>query len=171
LKPYLENSFAAGVGYHYRIIPYLAPEIGYDTFFGAAGVNDFYDSYFGSLRIRDYQQFFTFGGRAILPLATDRVQIYGGGGGAYLRYSERISQPFQNSTIRVDCPVCAMRDGFGYYASAGASVALDRAQHFRIGGGVKVFRGTTGGDSFGAVPGYKTADRWVNYFGSFGFSF
>ncbi|MDZ4797828.1 MAG: hypothetical protein SGI92_06680 [Bryobacteraceae bacterium] len=171
LRPLLNNSFGAGVNYHYRLIPYLAPEVGFDTLFGAAGVRDFLDTDFGSLRIRDYQQFLTFGGRVILPVAKDRVQFYGGGGGAYLRYSERLSQPFQGSNFRVSCPVCSLRDGVGYYAKAGVDVAVDRAQHFRIGAGVKVMRGATGGDPLGALPGFETADRWVNLYASFGFSF
>ncbi len=171
IRPLLDTSFGAGFSYYYRPIPYLAAEVGYETLFGAARVRDFYQTSFGSLRIRDYQQFLPFGGRVILPLANDRVQIYGGGGGAYLRYSERIRQPFQGTGFRIDCAVCALRDGVGYYAKAGVSVALDQAQHFRIGAGTSVFRGATGGDPIGAIPGIETADRWVNIFASFGFSF
>jgi len=171
LRPLLSNSFGAGLSYHYRFIPYLAVEAGYETLFGAARVRDFLQTDFGSLRIRDYQQFLPFGGRVILPLAGDRIQIYGGGGGAYLRYSERVRQPFQDSGFRIDCAECAIRDGIGYYATAGVNVAVDRAQHFRVGVGTKVFRGATSGDPLGAVPGGETSDRWVNVFASFGFSF
>jgi hypothetical protein len=171
LRPFLDNSFGVGVSYHYRFIPFLAAEVGYETLFGAAGVRDYVDTYFGSLRIRDYQQFIPFGGRAILPLASERIQVYGGGGGVYLRYSERLQQPFQGSYYRVACPSCAARDGIGYYAVAGVNVALDDARHFRVGAGAKVIRGSTGGDPIGDVPGYPTTDKWLSYFASFGVSF
>jgi hypothetical protein len=106
-----------------------------------------------------------------MPFADDRVQIYGGGGGVYIRYSERIHQPFQNSGFRVSCVSCSLRDGVGYYAVAGVSIAIDRAQLIRVGGGTKVYRGATSGDPLGPVPGVETRDRWYNIFGSVGISF
>jgi hypothetical protein len=170
-KPVLRNAFGAGVTYHYRFLPWFAAEGGYKSLIGAAGVNDYVDTFFGPLRIRDFQHFLPFGGRVILPLANDRIQVYGGGGGAYLRYSERIQQPFNNSNFRVRCPYCGSRNGFGYYATSGANVAIDSQKHFRLGVSVDVFRGATSGDRIGAVPGIETADRWLNIFASLGFSF
>lgn len=171
LQNVLSSSGGVGFSYFYRPVRFLAAEAGYETLFGAARVRDFLPTSFGNLRIRDYQQFLPFGGRVILPLANDRLQIFGGGGGAYIRYSERLRQPFQDYGYRFDCPQCALRDGLGYYASAGATVALDRMQMFRVGGGVKVYRGAVSGDPLGAVPGGETRDRWVNIYGSFGVSF
>jgi hypothetical protein len=171
LRNLLSSSGGVGFNYFYRPVRFLAVEAGYETLFGAARVRDFLPTGFGNLRIRDYQQFLPFGGRVILPLASDRVQVYGGGGGAYIRYSERLRQPFQNAGFRFDCPVCALRDGVGYYALAGVSVALDSAQLFRVGVGTKVYRGAVSGDPLGAVPGGETRDRWINVFGSFGVSF
>lgn len=171
LQNLLSSSGGIGFSYGYRPIRYLMAEAGYETLFGAARIRDFEPTAFGSLRIRDYQQFLPFGGRVILPFADDRVQIYGGGGGVYIRYSERIHQPFQNSGFKIDCVSCSLRDGLGYYAVVGASIAIDRGQIFRIGGGTKVYRGATSGDPLGPVPGGETRDRWYNIFGTLGISF
>jgi hypothetical protein len=171
LSDVFANSFGAGFSYHYRFLPYLAAEAGYESMFGAARVRDYLPTSFGSFRIRDYQQFFPFGGRVIMPLLNDRIQVFGSGGGAYFRYSERVRQPFGNYGYRLDCPVCAVRDGFGYYAGVGANFALDQGQHFRLGFIGKVYRGGTAGDPFGDVPGHSTVDRWITLSGSFGFSF
>jgi hypothetical protein len=171
LRSLFSNSFGVGVNYGYRFHSYFQADLGYEVLFGAAGVRDFLPTQFGNLRIRDYQHFLPFGGRVIIPIADDRVQIQGGGGGAYMRYSERIRQPFEGSGFRLDCAVCAVRDGFGYYGLFGVNVALDQAQHFRIGVGTRVYRGSTSGDAIGAVPPRETTDRWINVFGTFGFSF
>jgi hypothetical protein len=170
LRFLFNDSFLAGFGYGYRFHEFLQADIGFDTAFGAAGIRDFLPSFVGDLRIRDFQHFLPFGGRAILPLMSDRVHLYGGGGGVYMRYSERVRQPFQDS-IRFDCNVCSSRHGIGYYGLVGVDVALDRAQHFRIGVGGRVIRGETEGDPFGAVPARSTDDRWINIFGRFSFSF
>jgi hypothetical protein len=86
-----------------------------------------------------------------------------------MRYQERLRQP--SDYYRLDCPVCASRDGWGWYGTVGASLALDRYQHFRLGAGSRVYRGHTSGDALGDVPGLKTRDHWVNVFGELTFSF
>jgi hypothetical protein len=171
LRSLFSDSFLAGISYGYRFHEFLQADIGFDTVFGAAGVRDFLPSLVGELRIRDYQHFLPFGGRVILPLGTERVHFYGGGGGAYMRYTERIRQPFQDSGFRFDCSVCSSRHGVGYYGLVGVDVALDQAQNFRIGVGGRVIRGETEGDPLGAVPARRTDDRWINVFGRFSFSF
>lgn len=171
LNNVLSVSPGVGFSYGYRPVRYLMAEAGYESLFGAARVRDFQESSFGYLRIRDYQQFLPFGGRVILPLREDRIQIYGGGGGVYIRYSERLRQPLQNFGVRFDCPSCALRDGVGYYASVGMNFALDRAQFFRLGFGTKVYRGATEGDSLGAVPAQRTRDEWYKAFVTFGIAF
>jgi hypothetical protein len=50
-------------------------DFGFDTAFGAAGVNDYLETGLGYRRIRDYQYFVPFGGRAILPFASERFHI------------------------------------------------------------------------------------------------
>jgi hypothetical protein len=171
LRNLMSTSAGVGFSYGYRPIRYLMAEAGYETLFGAARVQDFISTPYGNLRIRDYQQFIPFGGRVILPFAEDRVHIYGGGGGAYIRYSERIRQPYQGYGYQIDCVECASRDGFGYYAKAGLSVALDRMQMFRLGFATKVYRGATEGDPFGPIPEFETRDRWIMLMGTFSFNF
>jgi hypothetical protein len=171
LRSLFADSPVVNVGYGYRFYRYFQADIGLDTAFGAAGVRDFLSTAFGDLRIRDYQFMLPMGGRVVVPFAGERFQFHAGGGGAYLRYTERIRQPFQYSGYRIDCAVCSSRDGWGYYALLGANVALDRYRHFRLGVSSKVYRGHTDGDPLGAVPPLRTRDHWVNIVGEFGFSF
>ncbi len=169
----LTNLFAdrpgIGVGYGYRFHRYFQADLGLDVIFGAAGVRDFLPTEFGDLRIRDFQYLLPFGGRAILPLARGRLLLYGGGGGTYMRYSERLRQP--SDYYRFECPVCNSRSGWGSYALVGGRVALDYDKRLWVGMTSKVYRGHTEGDPLGEVPSVRTRDRWVNLFGEFGFSF
>ena len=171
LRPLFNDSFLAGFGYAYRFHEFFQVEGGFDTVFGAARVRDFLPSFFGNLRIRDYQHFVPFGGSVVIPIANEKVHFYGGGGGAYIRYSERVRQPLQDSGFRFDCDVCSSRDGFGYYATVGADVALNSTRNFRLGAGARVYRGETEGDPFGAVPARATRDHWLNLFGRLSFTF
>ncbi len=163
------NSSAVSVGYGYRWHRYFQADVGLDTVFRAARIRDFLRTQIGYLRIQDYQFFLPFGGRAILPLASGRVLVSGGVGGAYLRYSERLSQP--SEYLRVACPVCRSRSGWGYYGLLGGRLALDSGRRFWVGAASKVYRGHTEGDPLGDVPGVRTQDRWVKIFGEFGLSF
>lgn len=170
LRNLFHNSFATNIGYLYRFSRYFGVETGFDLAFGAARIEDYYPTdIFGDLRIRDYQFMVPFGGRAILPLANERLQISGGVGGAYLAYTERIGQP--SDYVRIDCPVCATRTGWGYYGSFGVSVGLDRRNTFRLGVNSRVVRGHTEGDPLGPVPPNRTRDNWVNILGTFTVSF
>jgi hypothetical protein len=171
LTPALSNAPGFRFGYGYRFHRFFQGDFGIDTGFGSADVRDFYDSEFGELRIRDYQYYVPMGGRVVVPLANEKFQLYAGGGGAFMRYSERIRQPFANYGYRIDCPVCRSRDGWGYYALAGGSVALDRAKMFRLGIVSKFFRGDTTGEALGALPAFRTTDRWRNIAAEFTFSF
>ena len=169
LRGYFDDSFGLDVGYGYRFHQNFQLDGGLETLFGAAGVRDFYQTDFGELRIKDYQFLVPMGGRAILPLASGRLLFSGGVGMAYMRYQERIRQP--SDYYRIDCPVCKSRSGWGSYGLLGASVALDRYQHFRLGAVAKVYRGHTEGESLGQVQQLRTRDHWINVFGQFGFSF
>ncbi|MGQ9635293.1 MAG: outer membrane beta-barrel protein [Bryobacteraceae bacterium] len=169
LTPAFATSGGLSIGYGYRFQRNLQADFGLDTLFGAAGVKDFLATELGYLRIRDFQYLVPFGGRAILPLAEGRVLLSAGGGGAYMRYSERLKQP--SSYFRVACPDCNSRSGWGTYALGGVSFALDRFQMFRIGFTAKAYRGHTDGDALGAVPAVETLDRWLNLFGNFSIHF
>ncbi len=162
------NSPGISIAYGYRFHRYFQADTGLDVVFGAADIRDFFQSeLFGYLRIRDYEFFIPFGGRAILPLG--RLMIFGGAGGAHMRYTELLRQPI--GYYRIDCPVCSTRSGWGYYALAGVNVFLDRGRHFRLGVTSRVYRGHTEGDPLGRVPGIRTRDRWIKTFGEIGFSF
>lgn len=163
------NRPGISVGYSYRFQRYFQVDAGFETVFGSADVHDYLDTGIGPLRIRDYQFFFPFGGRAILPLARGRLLLSGGGGGAYMRYSELLHQPSED--FHLDCPVCSTRDGWGYYALAAVSAYFDRAQHFSLGVTSRIYRGHTQGDALAAVPAIRTRDHWINTYAQFGFSF
>jgi hypothetical protein len=170
VEPLLTASPLFSFGYGYRFNRFFQVDAGFDTVLHAAGIRDFYGSSFGDLRIRDYLHILPAGGRAIVPLARNRVLVSAGGGGAYMRYQERIQQPFSNG-IRVACPVCRGRGGFGYYGLLGASFALDRFQNFRLGFSTRVYRAATDGDAFGPLPAFPTRDTWINNTIEFTFSF
>ncbi|MGH9631932.1 MAG: outer membrane beta-barrel protein [Bryobacteraceae bacterium] len=165
------NTVVLGVEYGYRFHRYFQADVGLDTAFGAADIRDYLSTQFGDLRIRDYQFMLPLGGRVVVPIADERVLFSAGGGGAYLRYSERIRQPFGNSGFRLDCPVCASRGGWGYYGLVGLNVALDRGRHFRLGATSRIYRADTDGDPFGPIPARRTRDEWINILGTFSFTF
>ncbi len=163
------NKPGISVAYGYRIRNHFQIDGGLDTVFGAAGVRAFLQSDLGYLRIRDFQWLIPFGGRVILPVKGGRYLLSAGGGGAYMRYSERLKQP--SSYYRFECPDCTSRSGWGSYALVAGSVALDRYQRFRVGVTTKFYRGHTDGAALGALPAVESLDRWVNIFGDFTIGF
>jgi len=170
LKNYYQTAFAWTIGYGYRPIKYLQLDVGVDGSYNAANVNDYiYEPAFGSLRIRDFQTFVPMGGRVVAPLAGGRVELYGGGGGAYVRTGEFLRQP--TDYYQLECPYCQSRDGWGYYALLGGSVALDRYQHFRLSAVTRVYRANTSGPLVGTTPAIQTWDQWVNTYFGLTFSF
>lgn len=161
---------AWGFGYGFRPLRYLQLDAGLDMAYNSAEVDYYYyNPAWGPLRVRDFQYFVPLGGRVIAPLAHGRFEIYGGGGAAYMRYAELLSQP--NNYVNLGCPTCQARDGWGYYATAGFDVALDRGQHFRLGAASKVYRATTQGAPVGATPPWSTRDQWINTYLTFAFAF
>lgn len=163
LNDYYQSAFSWTIGYGYRPVSFFQIDLGYDGAYNSARVNDYYESdTFGAVRIRDFQHYVPVGGRLVLPLAGGKAELYGGGGGAYMRYSEGLRQP--SDYYRIDCPVCNARDGFGFYALAGGNVAVNRSQTLRLGVTTKMYKGTTDGLSVGIIPAAKTKDRWVNVY-------
>jgi len=162
------NAVGWSFGYGYRFLRNFQADVGLDTGYNAANVNQYLNSGFGPLRIRDFQFFVPMGARAVIPLAHDRFELSAGGGGAYLRYSERLKQP--GSYISVGCPICSARDGFGYYALAAFDYALDRSGTFKIGATTRVYQGHTNGAAVGLATN-RTRDRWINSFFTFSVNF
>lgn len=170
LDPYFRDAFAWGLGYGYRPVKFFQVDAGLEGAYRAGRVEDFFDSpAFGPLQVRDFQFFVPFGGRLIAPFADGRFELFGGAGGAYVRYTEMLRQP--SDFIQVGCPVCGARDGFGYYTLAGANVALDRNRTFKLGFTVKMYDASTDGRPVGQVPAVSTSDRWINSYLHFTFSF
>lgn len=170
LKPYYKTAFAWTLAYGYRPFKYGQIDVGYDGAYNSAQVNDYLDNpSFGAVRIRDFQTFIPLGGRVVLPMGRGRAEVFGGGGALYARYAELLSQP--SEYLRLACPVCQARDGWGYYAMLGGNVAVDRGNHLRLGVTVKVNRVETTGAPIGNLPSFRTTDRWVNSYLTLGFSF
>lgn len=167
LSTFMQSSPGVSIGYGYRFWRYFQADAGIDILFGAARIRDFLNTDIGGFRIKDREYFVPLGGRVVVPLAGGRVLLNTGGGGLYMRYNERISQP--STYFRVDCPVCTKRSGWGYYAQAGVDYFF--AYNFRLGVMTRFYRGHTEGDPLGPVPGIRTRDRWVNTMAQFGFSF
>lgn len=169
LRGFFDPRIGLNAAYGYRFHRNFQADFGMETVFGAAGVKEFLNTEFGPRRIRDVQYMVPAGGRAIIPVAQGRLLLFGGGGGAYLRYQEQVSQP--SDYYRIACPYCTARSGFGYYATAGFTVFLDRYLRFSLTMAPKVFRGHTNGEPLGAVPGIRTRDHWVNVMAQFGVNF
>lgn len=169
ISPGFGDSPTLTIAYGYRFHPNFQADIGLDTIFGAGGVNEFVNTGVGFSRIRDYQFLLPFGGRAILPFDHGRIQLSGGGGGAWLHYTERLHQP--SYYYQVACYSCTSRGGWGYYGLVGLTTALDRYQRFRFGITAKMYRGHTNGEPIGNVPGVRTKDRWLVMSADFGFCF
>src|SRR5438093_8839538 len=107
LRGLFSDSPGISVNYGYRFHRYFQADVGLDTMFGAANVEDFLQTGVGFLKIRDREFFLPMGARPILPIARGRFLLFGGGGGAYMRYAELLRQP--SDYFRVDCPVCTSR--------------------------------------------------------------
>ncbi len=162
LSGLFDNSPGITIDYGYRFMRHFQADTGLDVLFGAAGVRQFLPTDLGLLRIKDIQYMWPFGGRVVWPFKDGRLQASIGGGGVYLRYSERLEQP--NSYYRFSCPVCTSRSGWGAYGVAAASIPIDHYQRFRFGVTAKVYRGHTNGEAVGPVPALETRDMWVNLF-------
>lgn len=170
LKEYYSNSVSWTFGYGYRPIRYLQADLGLDTVYNAARVNEFLNNpQFGFVRIRDFEFMVPLGGRAVLPLADGKFQIYSGGGAAYLRYTERLRQPSQ--FFNIQCPICQARSGWGHYFLVGGDVALTSGGALRFGVTSRVYQATTDGSQVGEIPAVKTRDRWVNTYVHLSLSF
>jgi hypothetical protein len=107
------------------------------------------------------------GGRVVVPVAGEKLLFSAGGGGLWMRYNERISQP--DYYYQVDCPICTRRSGWGYYAQVGVDWFF--WYNMRLGVKSRFYRGYTEGEPLGPVPGIRTTDHWINALGEVGFSF
>ncbi len=169
IKRFMNTRPGIELGYGYRFYRYFQADLGLNMIFGAANVEDYVTTSLGPVRVGDREYMLPMGGRAILPIKSGRFLLAAGGGGIWLKYTERLSQP--SYYYRVDCPFCTSRSGWGSYALGNASYFLDQGQHFRVGVTAQFVRGHTNGQAINNVPAIETTDRWMNIFGEIGFSF
>ena len=170
LTSFMNTSGMLTVGFGYRPFRYFQADVGLQPIFHAANVRDFQDTIIGRLKIRDYELMVPIGARGILPLGP-RVELFGGGGAAYLHYGESVEVPGGGDNSTFDCRVCRSRGGWGYYTTAGINVAVERSHHFWVGVESRLIHGKTNGDPLGAVPPLETTDTWVNTAAVFTFRF
>jgi len=161
LASFMTTSPLLRVGFGYRPFRYLQADLGLDAIFRAAGVRDFEDTIIGRIKIRDNELLVPFGGRAILPVGP-RLELFGGGGGAYFHYGESVDVPGGGSDSGFRCQTCRSRGGWGSYATAGVNVALEGSRRFWLGVESRLYHGKTNGDPLGAVPRLETQDAWIN---------
>jgi hypothetical protein len=164
LSRLMSSSALVRLGYGYRLRIHLQLDLGLDAVMRAAGISISQQSLVGEIRVRDDEIMVPFGGRAILPVLKDRLEVFAGGGGAYLRYEETAEIPGVDAYNSFPCPSCTSRDGWGYYATAGINVALHRWRSASVGVGVETryFKGNTSGKLLGAGASFGTSDSWFN---------
>jgi len=161
LASFMTTSPLLTIGFGYRPIRYLQADAGMDAIFHAAGVRSFQDTVIGRIKIRDNEILVPLGGRGILPIGP-RMELFGGGGAAYLHYGESVEVPGGGSDSSFNCRTCRSRGGWGYYAVAGVNVAVERSRRFCVGVESRLVHGKTNGDPLGAVPPLETQDTWIN---------
>jgi hypothetical protein len=162
LASFMSTSPLLRVGFGYRPFRYFQADVGLDTIFHAAGVRDSQDTIIGRIKIRDNELLVPFGGRGILPLAGERIELFGGGGAAYIHYGESVEVPGAGDDSNFKCQTCRSRDGWGAYATAGVNVAVERSRRFWVGVESRIIHGKTNGDPLGAVPPLETQDTWID---------
>jgi hypothetical protein len=168
LRAYMSSSAAFRIKYGYRMTRYLQAEIGLDGVIRGAGISVSQQTFVGEVRKRDFEYMIPFGGRAILPLAAGRLELFAGGGGAYLKYSEEAqmaNMPWcygPSCYIEIPCPACASRSGWGYYGTAGVNVALERRKRVWLGVEAEYIKGATSGKLLSTGAPFETKDRWFN---------
>lgn len=167
LASFMSTSPLLRIGFGYRPYRFLQADVGMDAIFQAAGVRDFQDTIIGRIKIRDNEILVPFGGRGILPLAGHRLELFGGGGAAYLHYGESVQVPGAGDDSSFKCRTCRSRGGWGAYVTGGVNVAVERSHRFWIGVETRLFHGKTNGDPLGAVPPLETRDTWINTAGFF----
>ena len=166
LASFMTTSPFVRVGFGYRPYRFLQADVGLDAIFHAAGVRDFQDTIIGRIKIRDNEVLVPLGGRGILPIGP-RLELFAGGGAAYLHYGESVEVPGGGGDSSFQCQTCRSRDGWGAYATAGLNVAVARSHRFWVGVESRIFHGRTNGDPLGVVPPLETHDTWINTAGFF----
>jgi len=185
LRGYMTKSAMFQLGYGYRFHKYFQADIAGIGVVEAAGIHFSLPTFTGDVKtgdihVSDSELLVPFGGRAILPLAGGRIELFAGGGGVYLRYSEEAASkvvdcygPGGPATCSVDqaCPQCTSRSGWGGYGVAGANSALDRKRRVWVNVESRFVTGHTSGKLLGSGAPFQTKDQWTLIVGNVGVRF
>ena len=135
------------LGYGLRLHRHFQADVGVETVFRPTGV------ILGRIDIDTKDTLFLIpvGGRVIATPKGERLWLSAGAGATYYRYRTEEDLGFGHVAF----------GKWGYYALAGASLALDRGHHFRVGATPK----------FHGVNGRSRASRLFSLAGEFTFSF
>ncbi len=166
LRQSMSSSALVRVAYGFRIRRHFQADIALDVVMRSAGISISQQSLVGEIRIRDDEYLLPFGGRAILPLVSYRLELFAGGGVVYLRYEETAEIPgldvYGDGYVNIPCPTCRSRAGWGYYGTAGLDFALDRGQRVWLGVEGRYIKGRTSGALLGSGAPFGTNDTWFN---------
>jgi hypothetical protein len=186
LRSYMSTSALFHIDYSYRFLKHFQADVSFIPVFNAAGINFSLPTFTGDVKtgdvnVSDTEYLVPFGGRAILPVAGGRFELFGGGGALFLHYAEETSGKQEAcialsglpSTCTVDqaCPQCTSRGGWGSYGLAGAGFALDRRRRFWIEVETRFVRGRTSGKLLGSGAGFETRDQWLSTAMNVGYRF
>jgi hypothetical protein len=165
---YLNNAPMVSFGYGYRFMRYLQADAAFQMAFGAANNQNAEITDIGTIPGHDHEFMIPLGGRVILPLPGDRVEVSAGGGAVYLHYSETVPS---SAYYSVTCYTCTSRGGWGGYGLANVKYFLDDSHTFHIGVTVEAIRASLSGEPVGNTPAVTTSDHWLNLTVQFGMSF
>ena len=165
---YLNSAPLVSVGYGYRFNRYFRADAGLQFAFGAANNQNAVQTDLGAVQGGDREYMIPLGGRFIIPLPFNRLEVSAGGGAIYLHYSETAPS---NGYYSPTCYTCASRGGWGGYGMGNVSYFLDSDHIFHVGSTLQFISASTNGPSIGNVPAAKTTDRWATISIEFGMSF
>ena len=137
------NSAAFSGSYEFRLFHYLAPEIGVQNLIP----NVLEDDKYGPLLGRERVSILSFGLRGIAPLRHGRIELFAGGGGAYLWSSDSDFNGDRSSN-------------WLFQVVGGGRAAIDHRHRFWIGPTVRFSRDAG-----------RPTQEWVSLTADFGFRF
>jgi hypothetical protein len=155
-------NLGTGVHRHFQL------DAGFDAGTGAAGVSRTINTTGGPRSVGDTEYFVPLGARFVLPLFRERLLLSGGGGGAYISYTET---PKAGANEVVICTSCVSRSGGGAFEVAQIKVMLDKQRRFGVGSTTRWYQASSKGGALGTNLQGNSKDRWTTVAGTLGFHF